>query len=219
MSPPLPLPLPLFLPLPLPCPSLPAMFQPGLQIDTNAHLTKLAPPTTKRQSSSLTPKMEGLLKEYEIIDGDSDARGLPRKVSPAQEGGQTGSGKGSPKLQGSQSQMSMSTSQGGGAEKVATPTSTQSSTIFSWAGAKEDARAVVQVWFGFEDGNLVAVTASSCLQLYQLSTSPRKEVVKVRGRPWFLTTYTVPVSDVCVCQCPFTSLLAPLWPLTLLPRK
>lgn len=148
-------------PLPSPSPPPPAMFQPGLQINTDSHPSK------------------------QVVDGNSSVSGLPRKVSPAQEGGQADTGTKSPKTQGSESLSSMSTSQGGGAEKVATPTSPQSASVFNWSGAKEDMRGVVQVWFGFEDGNLVAVTAGSCLQLYRLSTSPRKEVVKVRGRPWY----------------------------------
>ena len=157
------------------------MFQPGLQIDTDAHVSKHGP---KQQSSSLTPRMEHLLQEYDIIGEESVARGQQRKVSPAPEGGQVDSGKKPSKTQRSESLTCISGSQVGGAERVAMSTSTQSSSVFSWTGAKEDARAVVQVWFGFEDGNLVAVTADSCVHLYQLSTSPRKEVVKVRGGPW-----------------------------------
>ena len=128
--------------------------------------------------------MERLLQEYDIIDEESVVRGQQRKVSPAREGGQVDSGKKPVKTQRSESLTCISASQVGGAERVATSISTQSSSVFSWSGAKEDTRAVVQLWFGFEDGNLVAVTADSCVHLYQLSTSPRKEVVKVRGSPW-----------------------------------
>lgn len=161
------------------------MFQPGLQIDTAVHLSKLTVPTSTKQgnSSSLTPRMARLLEEYDVIDGDSP--GCSPKTTTRQEGGQTSTGSKSPKPQGSEPPTPTSTSPAAKAEKVITPTSPPTSSAFNWAGAREDVRGVAQVWFGFEDGHLVAVTAGSCVLLYGLSSSPRKVVVKVREYPCY----------------------------------
>ena len=130
----------------------------------------------------MTPRTARLLEEYEVIDAEN-LEGMPKATS-SQEGGQTNRGVKSPKPQGSEPVTPTSTSSAVRAEKVVTPTSTQSASVFNWTGAKEDVRGVAQVWFGFEDGRLVAVTAGSCVLLYGLSSSPRKVVAKVRGYPW-----------------------------------